>query len=100
MNILLTGSTGFIGKRLVKSLAANGHTIGLLIRSGSIARAKKMFQNIPQVHFIEADISAVDYLVSRQSKEGVSIMGVSGRDAHIDATFTFEVKFMSFSFST
>ena len=51
-----------------------------------------------ETSFIEADISAVDYLVGRQSKEGVSIMGVSGRDAHIDATFAFEVKFMSLFF--
>jgi thioester reductase-like protein len=63
MNILLTGSTGFIGKRLVRALAAQGHTVGLLIRSGSLARAKKTFSSLPNVHFIEADISRNDVVV-------------------------------------
>lgn len=71
MNILLTGATGFIGKRLTKSLAARGHKIGLLIRSGSLARAKKLFQNEPQVHFIEADISRNDVVTRVAGTEAI-----------------------------
>jgi thioester reductase-like protein len=87
MNILLTGSTGFIGKRLVRSLAANGHSIGLLIRSGSLSRAKKMFQHLPQVQFIEADISRNDVVVRVAGAEAV----LQNTDAVIHLAGTYDL---------
>ena len=37
MNIFLTGSTGFIGKYLLKEILASGNNIKLAIRQGSTA---------------------------------------------------------------
>lgn len=38
MNILLTGSTGFLGSHLIPNLKNRGHRVGCLLRSGSVLR--------------------------------------------------------------
>ncbi len=60
MNILLTGPTGFIGKRLVRKLASGGHSLFLLVRPASLARAKEMFSDITELTYIEGDIEETD----------------------------------------
>lgn len=71
MNILLTGATGFIGRRLTRALSARGHKIGLLIRPSSLSRAKKIFSDVPNVHFIEADVSRNDVVVRIAGTEAI-----------------------------
>ena len=53
MKYLITGSTGFIGGVLAKHLAAEGHSLHLLIRSESKAAAL----NLPGVRMFEGDIT-------------------------------------------
>lgn len=60
MNILLTGSTGFIGQHLVRKLASRGHCLFLLVRSESLSTAKSLFSDLDGLVFIEGDIEETD----------------------------------------
>jgi nucleoside-diphosphate-sugar epimerase len=75
MNILLTGGTGFIGQRLVRRLALQGHEVGLLVRRSSMARAKPLFADLPKVTFVEADITQAD-VVTRVAGTEALLEGV------------------------
>lgn len=62
MKILITGATGFIGKRLSDKLLTDGHEIYVLVRKQSLEKARQIFQNKDKVHFIVGDISNNDVL--------------------------------------
>lgn len=62
MKVLVTGSTGFIGKRLTKSLARSGNEVYCLVRKQSLERAKELFADEPNVHFITGDLTNNDVL--------------------------------------
>ncbi|NNC50702.1 MAG: SDR family oxidoreductase [Flaviramulus sp.] len=53
MKILVTGSTGYIGKRLIPLLINNGHTVVCAVRD--LLRADKNYLEEPLIEFIEAD---------------------------------------------
>lgn len=71
MKILITGATGFIGKRLAKKLSHSGNELYLLVRKSSIQKAKEIFQDIPNVFFIFGDISNNDVL---DTVQGINIL--------------------------
>ena len=52
MNILVVGGTGFIGQRLVRTLSERGEKIFLLVREGSLGKARKIFIDIPSITFL------------------------------------------------
>ncbi len=56
MNILLTGASGFIGRRLVRALAEGGHSQQLLVRSESLGKAQQLFRGLHGVNFVEGDV--------------------------------------------
>ncbi len=60
MNLLLTGSTGLIGQRIVRRLSQEGHKISLLVRPQSIYKAKEIFSDLNSLTFIEGDIEDKD----------------------------------------
>lgn len=60
MKILITGSTGFIGKRLTKVLLEEGHELFLLIRQGSLHKATDLFGKQPNLHFVVGDLTNND----------------------------------------
>ena len=60
MNIFLTGSTGFIGQRMVRKLDQEGHKIFLLVRPKSRKKAESLFREIPSITYIEGDIEDTD----------------------------------------
>jgi dTDP-4-dehydrorhamnose reductase len=62
MKVLLTGATGFIGKRLCHKLADSGHEIYVLVRRKSLEKAQALFSQISNVHLILGDISNNDVL--------------------------------------
>lgn len=62
MKILITGATGFIGKRLTDKLLSDGHDLYILVRKQSLEKARKFFQNKENIHFITGDISNNDVL--------------------------------------
>lgn len=62
MKILITGATGFIGKRLVKKLAHENHDLYLLVRRGSLEKAKAMFADFKNIDYVIGDITNNDIL--------------------------------------
>lgn len=62
MKILITGSTGFIGKRLTKSLAEAGNEVYCLVRKQSLGRARELFQDVKGVSFVTGDLTNNDVL--------------------------------------
>lgn len=60
MKILVTGATGYIGKRLIPKLINEGHHVICAIRD--IARADKRFENEDQITFVETDFLKPDSL--------------------------------------
>ncbi len=62
MKILITGATGFIGKRLTKSLARSGNEVYCLVRKQSLEKAKEIFQTEPNIKFVTGDLTNNDVL--------------------------------------
>ncbi|EGV43893.1 SDR family oxidoreductase [Bizionia argentinensis JUB59] len=53
MKILVTGATGYIGKRLIPLLVQDGHHVICVVRD--ILRADKLYVEDPHIDFIEGD---------------------------------------------
>jgi UDP-glucose 4-epimerase len=62
MNILVTGSAGFIGGYLVQELLDNGHTIVGLDNYSKYGRVEKSYDSHPRYRFVEGDVKNVDLL--------------------------------------
>ncbi len=60
MNILVTGATGYIGKRLIPLLLNSGHNIYCPVRDKK--RAEAYYKNQEQITLIEADFLQADTL--------------------------------------
>jgi len=62
MKILITGTTGYIGKRLIPFLLEAGHELMCSVRD--LGRVPKKFKKIPQITFIEIDFLTYDASVT------------------------------------
>ena len=62
MKVLVTGATGYIGKRLIPLLINNGHTVVCIVRD--IHRADREYLEDPKIHFVEGDFLKPDSLKS------------------------------------
>ena len=68
MKILVTGATGYIGKRLIPFLLNEGHTVVCVVRDR--LRADKSFAEDENVYVIEADFLKPETLKIKLIKEG------------------------------
>lgn len=62
MKILITGATGFIGKRLTDKLLADEHEVYVLVRRQSLEKARLIFTERKNLHYILGDIANNDVL--------------------------------------
>jgi nucleoside-diphosphate-sugar epimerase len=74
MNLLLTGATGFVGKRLIQELIKDGHDLFLLVRSEY--KYKSLINSLsPQeaksIHAIYGDITSENLNVSDLALDGL-----------------------------
>lgn len=60
MNVLVTGATGYIGKRLIPKLLNKGHNVVCIVRDRM--RVDKIYQEEDRVYIIEADFLKPDTL--------------------------------------
>lgn len=60
MKILITGATGFIGKRLTKELIKAQHEVFILVRRPSLEKAKALFSG--SVQYVIGDITQNDII--------------------------------------
>ncbi|MFL5783750.1 MAG: SDR family oxidoreductase [Bacteriovoracaceae bacterium] len=88
MKILLTGSTGFIGKRLTESLVSKGHEVYCLVRPQSLEKAKELFSDT-QVQFVTGDLTKNDVLDSVSEAE--TVMNTIEAVIHLAATYDLAV---------
>ncbi len=89
MKILVTGATGFIGKRLTKSLARAGNEIYCLVRKQSLEKAEEMFRGEKNIQFVTGDLTNNDILDQVSGAEVItnSIEAV----VHLAATYDLSV---------
>ena len=69
MNIFLTGSTGFIGKYLLKELLASGNNIKLAIRPSSLTNLAQEFKT-PSLQIIRSELDNI----KAKDFEGIEIV--------------------------
>lgn len=62
MKILITGATGFIGRRLANRLLDQGHEIYAIVRPQSLQKAQMLFQDQKNIHFVIGDVSNNDVI--------------------------------------
>ena len=71
-NIFITGSTGVVGKPLLKKLLENGHNVYAL------ARSKNQFLESENVTIIEGDLFSKDLLSKLEDKDIDAVFHVAG----------------------
>lgn len=93
MKILITGATGFIGKRLTEKLLAREHEIYILVRKKSLEKARSIFKGKTNVHYVVGDVSNNDVLESVSGAESLpdDIEAV----VHLAAIYDLEVSLAS-----
>lgn len=69
MNFLLTGATGFLGRRVATSLAAKGHQLTALVRRGSDRSA--LAGIVPDGEFLEAETHPLAQIFAHRSFDGI-----------------------------
>ncbi|MCO4753291.1 MAG: SDR family oxidoreductase, partial [Bacteriovoracaceae bacterium] len=60
MKILVTGSTGFIGKKLIPLLSEKVEQVFILVRKESMPKAARLFAEHSNVHLIEGNTHSND----------------------------------------
>ncbi len=89
MKILVTGATGFIGRRLTRQLARSGNEIYCLVRKTSLEKAKELFTGVPNIHFVTGDLTNNDVLDQVSGAE--VIMNSIEAVVHLAATYDLSV---------
>ncbi len=89
MKILVTGATGFIGRRLTRQLARSGNEIYCLVRKTSLEKAKKLFSDLPNINFVTGDLTNNDVLDQVSGAE--VIMNSIEAVVHLAATYDLSV---------
>lgn len=88
MNILLTGATGYIGKRLLPALLAGGHKVNCIVRD----RKRFQHQSDGQLKIIEADLLNSDSLTIDENDIDVAFYLIHSMGAAIDRFEELEIR--------
>ncbi|MGG1658348.1 SDR family NAD(P)-dependent oxidoreductase [Brevibacillus sp. NRS-1366] len=82
MNILVTGATGFLGKKLSQDLVNEGHTLFLVVRNEK--KASQLLHSFADIHR-----SRVHVLLGDVSKKSLGITGHAAQQIRqkIDAIY-------------
>ena len=62
MKVLLTGSTGFLGKHILKDLLDHCDHIYVLIRKKSFLKAKELFSDEKKISIVVGDLLNMDLI--------------------------------------
>ena len=76
MNILVTGSAGFICGYLVEELLKNGHTVYGIDNFSKYGKVEKSYDNDPNYHFVEGDVKNTK-LLTELAMECDQILGAA-----------------------
>jgi NAD dependent epimerase/dehydratase family enzyme len=63
MNILISGSHGFVGSAVHRSLAQQGHSLLRLIRLTQIAKSDEVFWNLPDAYIDNGKLTNLDAVI-------------------------------------
>lgn len=88
MKILITGATGFIGKRLARALASSGNEVYCLVRKQSLEKAKELLGG-ENIHFVTGDLTNNDVL--DQVSEAETIANSIEAVVHLAASYDLAV---------
>ena len=80
MNALVTGGTGFVGRRLVAALAARGDAVRCLVRPTS---NRAVLDGVPRVEFVVGDLTQADTLAG--VADGVDVVFHLAAEGHVSA---------------
>ncbi|MBT3236100.1 MAG: NAD-dependent epimerase/dehydratase family protein [Bdellovibrionales bacterium] len=87
--VLITGATGFLGRRLVSAIYRDYDELLLLVRKESLARAKRLFNNISNCKFIVGDLTDSEIL---DDESDLRLINNSPFDViHMAALYSLEV---------
>ncbi len=75
-NVLITGATGFIGKRLLKSLLESGDRVFILTRKHSVNKLKSLLNSIEEkkrlnIHSVKGDIRDKNVINNKRELERI-----------------------------
>ena len=68
MSVLITGGAGFIGANLAKTLVQRGKSVVLIDNLSLKQRKSRIFDLLPEIEFITADVNKIETYISRLAK--------------------------------
>ncbi len=72
MKVLITGGTGFIGKKIIREIHSHSEIIYLLVRPASFSKAKKDFSDLNKIIFVKSDITLQNVIIDEKLENKIT----------------------------